>query len=201
MNMRKITLVLLPVVLFIILAITIDSEIITRFEERVYIQTIRNMSPGLTCIMKGFTHIGDSVTVITICIVLLAIPEIRRTVALPVSMAVVLSTMVNTLLKHIFVRSRPDIFHLISETGYSFPSGHAMNNAALYTMLTLLIFRYIQTKSLKIILITICIAQPMLIGLSRVYLGVHYAGDILGGWMFGFALSMFIYFIWDKSLE
>lgn len=81
------------------------------------------------------------------------------------------------------------------------PSGHAMNNAALYTMLVLLIIRYIQTRFVKIILIMACIALPMLIGFSRVYLGVHYAGDILGGWMLGLALSMFVYYIWVQRLE
>ena len=111
------------------------------------------------------------------------------------------SAVLNITLKHIFARSRPNILQLISETGYSFPSGHAMNNASLYVMLILLIWKYDESTSLKIIFSSICIILTVLIGWSRIYLGVHYASDILGGWLFGFALSTFVYFLWNNKLS
>jgi len=190
MNRRKMWFVMVPIILFMMLAICLQAAIVTRFEGWAYSEAVEHMSPALTLIIKGITHLGDSVIIIMLCLILFIMPKTRRAIALPVSMAVTSSAVLNVALKHIFARSRPDILRLISETGYSFPSGHAMNNAALYTMLVLLIWRYAKNTSLKIILSSICIAITVLIGYSRVYLGVHYTGDVLGGWLFGFALSV-----------
>lgn len=191
----------MPIVLFAMLAVCVQAEIVTGFEGWAYGETVENMSPVLTLLMKGVTHLGDSAAIVVFCLILFVVSKTRRTMALPVSMAVISSAIFNIVLKHIFARSRPDILRLISETGYSFPSGHAMNNAALYTMLILLIWWYVKNTHLKITLSSICAALTILIGYSRVYLGVHYAGDVLGGWLFGFALSMLIYFLWDKKLS
>ncbi len=201
MNRRRIWFVLIPIILFAMLAICVQAAISTRFEGWAYSEAIEDMSPNLTLAMKGITHLGGPIPIIVFCLILFIIPKARSSIALPVSMAVIASSIFNIILKHIFGRSRPDILQLISETGYSFPSGHAMNNAALYTMLVLLIWRYVKNTPLKIILSFLCAALTALIGYSRIYLGVHYAGDVLGGWLFGFALSMFIYFLWDKRLS
>lgn len=192
---------MVPIILFMMLAICLQAAIVTRFEGWAYSEAVEHMSPALTLIIKGITHLGDSVIIIMLCLILFIMPKTRRAIALPVSMAVTSSAVLNVALKHIFARSRPDILRLISETGYSFPSGHAMNNAALYTILILLIWRYLHNKTLKITLTAVCAAFTVLIGYSRIYLGVHYAGDVLGGWLFGFGLSMFIYFMWDKRLS
>jgi undecaprenyl-diphosphatase len=177
-----------------------SGKITAAFEGWAYGEAVENMSPILTVMIKGITHLGDSIVIIIFCLILFIVPKLRRTIALPISVTVMSSAVLNVILKHIFARSRPDILRLISETGYSFPSGHAMNNAALYTMLVLLIWKCAKNTSLKIILSSICAVLTILIGYSRVYLGVHYAGDVLGGWLFGFALSVLIYFLWDKRL-
>lgn len=150
--------------------------------------------------MKGITHLGNSSVIIVFCLVLFIVQQSRKAIAVPISITVIFSAILNIVLKYIFARSRPDILRLINETGYSFPSGHAMNNMALYTMLILLIWKYLHNKALKITLTAICTTFVVLIGYSRIYLGVHYAGDILGGWLLGFAQSMLIYFIWNKGL-
>ncbi len=200
-NRRTIRFALAPVILFAILSILIKMSILTGFEEWVYSKAAENMSPTLTSIMKGITHIGDSSAVIAFCLFLLIVPKTRKTVALPVSSALITSVMLNETLKHIFARSRPDILRLINETGYSFPSGHAMNNATLYTMLILLINRYVRNTPLKLTLSSICVALAVMIGCSRIYLGVHYAGDVFGGWLLGFALSVIIYSMWENKLQ
>ncbi len=201
MNKRKIWSVIIPIALFAMLAICVQAEIVTRFEGWAYGEAIEDMSPVLTLIMKGITHLGDSAVIIVFCLILFFTPKTRKTVALPVSMVVLSSAVLNIILKHIFTRNRPDILRLISETGYSFPSGHAMNNASLYIMLILLIWRYMKNTSLKVALSSICVVLIILIGYSRIYLGVHYASDVLGGWLFGFAVSMLVYFLWDKRLS
>ena len=90
---------------------------------------------------------------------------------------------------------------MIDETSYSFPSGHAMISASLYTMLILLVFRYIRGMPLKLALSVLCLSLIMVIGFSRVYLGVHYAGDVLGGWSIGFTVSIIVYSVWTGGLR
>jgi undecaprenyl-diphosphatase len=170
-------------------------------EGLVYSKSVEHMSPLLTNIMKAITHTGDSIVVFGFCLVLIVWPKSRMTIALPVSTTVILSSILNSALKNYFSRERPNILRLISEASYSFPSGHAMINASFYTMLILLILKFIKDKTKRIALSTICVVQVIAIGFSRIYLGVHYAGDVLGGWLIGFALSVFVYSIWNHQLQ
>ena len=197
MNRRAVWLVVMPIILFVMLAACIYAGIATHFEGWAYSEAVEDMSPILTFMMKGITHLGDSVVVLLFCLALFVAPKTRRTVALPVSAAVALSAVFNVILKQIFARGRPNVLRLISETGYSFPSGHAMINASLYIMLILMIVRYAEGFYRKLILSLLCAGLTGLIGFSRVYLGVHYAGDVLGGWLFGTAISVLVYFLWN----
>lgn len=197
MNRKKIWFVIMPVILFGMLAICIQAGITVGFEGWAYSETVEEMSPVLTAFLKGITHLGDSITVIAFCLLLFIVPKSRKTIALPVSAAIISSGILNIILKNIFARERPDILRLISETGYSFPSGHAMINASLYTMLILMIFRFIRSIPWKLSLSALCVALTLLIGYSRIYLGVHYAGDIIGGWLIGFVVSVLVYLLWS----
>jgi len=198
MNRKNIWLAIIPVILFIMLAVCIEAGITVSFEGWAYSGSVQKMSPSLTTIIKGITHIGDSAFVILFCLLLFAIPKSRKTIALPVSVTVIASTIVNVLLKNIFARERPDILRLMDETSYSFPSGHAMINSALYSMLILLIFKYIKRRRVKYSLTGLCVILAAAIGYSRIYLGMHYAGDVIGGWLIGFSLAVVIFFIWDS---
>ena len=199
MNKKHVWLIAVPLILFTMLAICIRAGITVNFEGWAYNESIEHMSPIFTKIVKAITHIGDSVVLITFCLLLFVIPKSRKTIALPTSVTVILSMILDVTLKSIFARERPDILQLINETSYSFPSGHAMNNAALYTILILLIFTFIKNKPLKITLAAVCITLTIAIGYSRIYLGVHYAGDVLGGWLLGPAVSIFIYLTWNHK--
>ena len=89
-----------------------------------------------------------------------------------------------TVISFILIKNKkPDEFRLISETGYSFPSGHSMVSMAFYGFLIYLIHKYFKNKKLKIVLITFLSVLIILIGISRIYLGVHYTSDVIAGFM------------------
>lgn len=97
----------------------------------------------------------------------------------------------NYLLKELFLRERPTYDAVYQATHYSFPSGHSMNSAAIYGFLCYLILsHFIKRENQKWLAITMTIFLIMLIGVSRIYLGVHYLTDVLAGWSAGIVWFM-----------
>ena len=92
-------------------------------------------------------------------------------------------TILNQLLKRILQRSRSTEYRIIEESGYSFPSGHSMISMAFYGYLIYLIYKYVENKNVKWILISLLSVLICFIGISRIYLGVHYTSDVLGGFL------------------
>ena len=86
-------------------------------------------------------------------------------------------------MKFFFQRPRPEEYRLISESGYSFPSGHAMVSMAFYGLLIYIVYRYVKNVYLKYGLMVILFMLILFIGISRIYLGVHYTSDVLGGFL------------------
>ncbi|MGZ4163858.1 MAG: phosphatase PAP2 family protein [Tumebacillaceae bacterium] len=109
--------------------------------------------------------------------------------------AVMVGTVVmNQVLKALFHRARPDIHQIVTETGYSFPSFHSMGSFALYGILTFLLWRHIKTGFGRGLMIVVGFVLTVMIGISRIYLGVHYVSDVVGGFLVsGFWLGCCIY--------
>lgn len=199
MNMKnkKLLLTIIPIILFILIAIYIKAGLVSNFDNFIYGKLTSNMNDTLSNIIIFITHLGDTIVVILFCFVLLLIKKTRIKFGIPISLALIISAILNNLLKIIFIRERPNILRLINETNYSFPSGHAMNNACLYTMIIILINKYISNKKIKITITIISIMMPIIIGLSRVYIGVHYITDVIGGWILGSTLAIFSYYLYN----
>ncbi|MGZ7443243.1 phosphatase PAP2 family protein [Paenibacillus sp. TH7-28] len=142
-------------------------------------------NPALTAVMKFFTTIGGGLpfilVIITAMVVLYTVLRHRREL---VFLAGVMlgSTVLNWALKTLFHRARPVIHRIIEAEGYSFPSGHSMAAFSFYGALAFLIWRHVPTSSGRSLIIVLSTLFILAIGISRIYLGVHYPSDVLGGY-------------------
>lgn len=94
-------------------------------------------------------------------------------------------------LKALFSRERPDaVFHAAIASGYSFPSGHAMMSAIVYLTMAALVARLAPRTRLRLYVMAVALLITGLVGLSRIYLGVHWASDVVGGWAAGAAWAL-----------
>ena len=174
---------------------------IAQFDDAVFEVVRGTISSKLTEIMTSITFLGGikGITVFTICVVLILLFQKKYPLALFVAITIVTGAGFNGLLKWIFKRDRPDIEALIQQGGYSFPSGHSMSSFIFYGSLAFILFRALDRKRYKWVSIIVVAILVLLIGLSRVYLGVHYPSDILGGFTAGGAwltlcITIYMYF-------
>lgn len=178
---------ILAILLFIFVFTThelLENEL-KHFDTAVYNFIISIKSPIITEIFKAITFFASPIFLIVLSILLFFIFKNKK-YGLLSAINLIVITLTNQILKLLFTRERPFEWMLIEEKGYSFPSGHAMVSMAFYGMLIFLIWQTQisnQKKKIWTVILTILI---LLIGISRIYLGVHYASDIIGG----FTLSL-----------
>ncbi len=158
-------------------------------------------TPLLTQIMLFASFLGaDFILVISTIIVILFSWKKHRYESVLFSIMLIFGVLLNVFLKQIFQRPRPTIDPLFDLTTYSFPSGHAMNSLVFY--LTLAYFTYHFTRSMKKAFIAMCIALVIigLIGMSRIYLGVHYPTDVAAGYIAGLLWFVLVLFM-ERTLR
>ncbi|GGH19489.1 phosphatase PAP2 family protein [Paenibacillus segetis] len=172
--------------LFGLIAIAVGNLKIEQFDH-VIISYVQGMeSPTLTTVMKFFTWIGGGLPVIVIIILTMVVLFVflrHRKELIFLVTVVIGSALINMVLKHLFSRSRPDFHRLIEVGGYSFPSGHSMSAFSFYGALAYLLWRHIPGSLGRVILIVLSSMFILFIGLSRIYLGVHYPSDVLGAYL------------------
>ena len=137
-------------------------------------------------IAKFITNFGGAIFVISLTTILFFVIKDKK-IGISIITNLGIVTILNQIIKFIMQRPRPTEFRIIEETGYSFPSGHSMVSLAFYGYLIYLIYKYINNKHLKRTLIIILSVLICIIGVSRIYLGVHYTSDVLGGFLISFA--------------
>ncbi|RTE09226.1 phosphatase PAP2 family protein [Paenibacillus whitsoniae] len=171
---------------FGLIGVIISEKHINYFDEAIITSIQGHESPMITCMMKVFTFIGGGIPVgiITILAILFLYFVLHHRVELTLLIAVVIgSALINTVLKTAYHRSRPMIHRIIEANGFSYPSGHSMTAFSLYGVLAFLLWRHIKTSSSRITLVVLSSLMVLLIGVSRIYLGVHYPTDVLGGFL------------------
>lgn len=147
------------------------------------------IGPGwLVDTARDFTALGSTgvvVFIVTMAVLFLIVTRKYFTAAYVVA-AAVLGALLNNLLKVGFARPRPDIVaHSVEVHTASFPSGHSMMSAVVYLTLGMLLARSQAEPRVKVFMISISVLLTLLIGISRVYLGVHWPTDVLAGWTLG----------------
>lgn len=140
------------------------------------------ISDFVTPLAKFITNFGGAIFLIVLTIVLFLVIKNKK-IGASIFSNLVIITVLNQLLKSILQRPRPTKYRIIEETGYSFPSGHSMISMAFYGYLIYLIYKYVKNKYVKWISIVLLGILICSIGISRIYLGVHYTSDVLGGFL------------------
>jgi undecaprenyl-diphosphatase len=144
--------------------------------------------PWLEVVARDITALG-SIAVLSLIVVVAALFLVlahRRWTALFVLLSTASGVIATFLLKHAFGRARPELFpHGDFVVSASFPSGHAMISALVYLTLGTLVAGLTASRTLKVYVMAVALALTTIIGLSRIYLGVHWPTDVLAGWAAG----------------
>jgi len=150
-----------------------------------YMNQIR--SEMLTHVFKGITFTGNflSVLIITLTIAAILIYFKKKKQSLFFSLNVLGLWLFNEILKQIFRRPRPLELRLVHASGYSLPSGHSMVFMGLSALVIYYILRNIHNRKVSVFISCLIFIYAVLVGLSRVYVGVHYFSDVLTGWTVG----------------
>jgi len=161
-------------------------------------------NPVLDKIMIIITDIGFGTSYIVIVaasfLLLAYLKRWREMGALTICLAG--GAVLSFLLKILFHRTRPDLFQVVHEIGYSFPSGHALATMCFYGMVAFLIMRTISSWRGRLTVMTLTVILSVLIGISRIYLGVHYPTDVVAGYAIGsmwlaFCISLLMW--WERA--
>ena len=127
-------------------------------------------------------------TLVVLAVIGFLLLQARYRSALVIALAAATGELLNAAMKSLFVRPRPDVVpHLRVVYETSFPSGHAMNSAIIYLTLGAMLMRLTDRRLTKVYCLTLALVATFLVGVSRVYLGVHYPTDVLAGWTIGLA--------------
>ena len=165
--------------IFILITILMITNHTKVFDDTIYNYIFSFRSDLLDKVFKIITKLGNTLTVIIMVFVLLIFLGKENIYKLILTVCTTVIT--NQGLKHLIRRVRPEHLRLIKEKGYSYTSGHSMIAIALYGLLIYLVYKNVKNKLIKTILIVLLSILILGIGISRIYLGVHYPTDVLAG--------------------
>lgn len=192
-NYKWIILFICIIGLLFLIEDVMDEDIISFDEKGYYIIHKYLISDTMTPVAKCITNFANAYWLIGFSILLFVFIKNKRT-SIYIFINLVLSAVLNLALKQILQRPRPIGHRIIDEKGYSLPSGHSMVSMAFYGFLIYLICKNIKNKYLKISLVGVLSVLIISIGVSRIYLGVHYTSDVIAGFLVAIAyLIMFVH--------
>jgi undecaprenyl-diphosphatase len=156
---------------------------------------IRAASPGLTGFLGTITDLGNIYLVVIVAVIVGIILFIKKNWwrLLALFLAVGIGQAVLNILKVVFQKPRPQTEMFVFS--YSFPSGHVFSATVIYGFCIYLAFRFVNNATVKWIVSVLLVLLILLIGFSRIYLGVHWFSDALAGYATGFAWLLFCIFL------
>lgn len=183
---------LLLVFIFWTINVSQQTNLIKNFDSTLISQIYHHNSLTLG-IFRLITSIGDTYAtiVVTAIIFLLLIVKKYHYAAIYLVLNKVVISGINSIIKTIIDRPRPSHHHFVYAGGYSFPSGHSASSFAMYISMLIISLYIFKKLSLKIVISAICIAMVLLIGYSRIFLGVHYPSDVFGGYLLAATIITF----------
>lgn len=189
----------LPLTAFAVLAILIVNDLTTGFDSAIYYFFSSMITPQTTQVFIFLTNLCSPPFLIGLSILLLAFFLFRRRLypALAIPINLLLSSTINSFVKSVFNRPRPDINQLVDADGFSFPSGHSFVAISFYGFLIYLVARYCRGRYKYPLMLLLLLVIPC-VGISRVYLGVHYSSDVLAGFSLGGAWLAFYIFLAER---
>jgi len=172
--------------------VALQTGLIKKFDSTLINQIYHhnNLTVG---IFKPITDIGDTYETIIIAVIFFIILVMKKYYYASIYLVLnkVVISGLNSLIKNIVQRPRPSHRHYVAAGGFSFPSGHSASSFALYISILVISLFIFKNLSTKIIISSICIITVLLIGYSRIFLGVHYPSDVFGGYLLAATIITF----------
>jgi undecaprenyl-diphosphatase len=154
------------------------------FDQAVRVWVHRYASPGMTRAMTAISLLGYNVLIVELVVALVVFAKLRwRRAAVWLTVAMAGSLVLDLTLKYIYHRTRPTAYFGMAPHSYSFPSGHAMCSFCFYGVLAGLLSARTKPLGWRILIWFTAAALVIAIGLSRIYLGVHYPSDVVAGYL------------------
>lgn len=180
-NARRYIVIAVALIVFLAVWEEVSEGDVNRIDRAAYeIFVVQLRRPWLTNVMEGLSSLASPVVLIMMLLMVAAFAPGRRP-GMAATFNLAGALLINQVLKFIVQRPRPEGFRLVSEVGYSFPSGHSMVSMAFYGLCAWMVWHYERDRIMKWFLCC-CFALAIgLVGISRVYLGVHYATDVIAG--------------------
>lgn len=189
MTKTKKIILIIDIILLTILTLAVMLNKTVTFDEWIF-KTLHEITEGkFLDFFKLFTELGSTKGIAITSIIVLVLLFKKGGINNFINVASI--AIINKTSKIIIRRERPE-WKLIEHGGYSYPSGHSMATFCLYGYLIFLANKYIKNKYLKYTIYIICGLIILLIGMSRIYLGVHYASDVIGGYLITLAFLLIV---------
>ncbi|PLT31217.1 phosphatase PAP2 family protein [Peribacillus deserti] len=194
----------LSVIIFLIIGRAVYSESHLQMDESFRKQLLTFAGDSASGFFTFITEFGSKTIIGLGTLLVLAFLWFRSKNYLAMAamvLAVAGGDQINKLVKRFIARERPSILADVDGVGFSFPSGHAMVGFIFYFVTAYFLTKYCRSQGLKILIWAAAFIMILLVGLSRIYLNVHYPSDVLGGYALGFIVIAVLLHFYEMVFE
>ncbi len=184
-----------------IVVLTATLRRLVAFDDTIRAWFIERRSPGLTAVMTACSTLGGSAVLVTLALgiaVWLGVTR-RRREALFVAGTTLGALILVPVLKNVLERARPGDGHLVLVNSWAYPSGHSLTSTAVIGVLTTLAARRAGSRAARAAVVVAGGCLVVAVGVSRVYLGVHWPTDVLAGWLIGLLWLGICVLVYDRG--